>query len=389
MTQAQIGTEAQVGVRLALNEATDELYLIHLDTQETLITMTADAAHRISATINPDAQQIDLTNAALRTPVSTTPQGGAPAGITRNWRIDGDEFVCWYNGRDVRVKIAPTPGPNTPMGNIPEVFGQDRMLFTLIAGIAEGSHVLLSGPTGTAKTTVYAWIAQKLNYNFIVMPMSGSTEAAHMIGEYLPAPAGDGSFGVSWTDGPVTKAVRLSQKHPTILLFDEVNRIRNMAEVARLYSLLDGQKFIELVEKRNGTDEVEFLKAGDIFIGGTMNPADDGAADYSGVLELDPAFMSRFGLHPPIGYPDLDIEIRTLVSRVAGLSSANATKMVNAARRIRESVEVRFPISFRELEAWGKMLRYMDYDEAAEVTVVQKAHADTRPSVRNLLKLQG
>jgi MoxR-like ATPase len=395
MTQTQLGDETQkIAVRLAQNDAESELYILHGDTQEKLITLVADPISRqISATINHDSALIDITNAKLAGKVSTIPQGGAPTGITRNWRIDeaadgAREFVVWFDKHEVRLPIASEPGRYTPKG-VPEVYGQDEMLYVLAVGIKTGGHTLLSGPTGTAKTTVWAWLAEKLNYNLVVMPMSGSTEAAHLIGEYLPAPAADNSFGVAWTDGPAVAAVRMSQSHPTILMFDEFNRIRNIAEVARIYPLLDNQRFIELVEKRNGGNSVERLDAGELYIGATMNPADDEAADYSGVLELDPALMSRFANVPEITYPPIDIEIRAIMARVPTLTSAQAKKMVDAARRIRAAVEVRFPVSFRELEAWGKMMEFMDYDRAAEVTVVRKAHADARPSVRNLLKLQG
>jgi MoxR-like ATPase len=395
MTQTQLGDDTQkIAVRLAQNDAETELYILHGDTQEKLITLVADPISRqISATVNNDSALIDVTNAKVAGKVSTVPQGGAPTGITRNWRIDeaadgSREFVVWFDGREVRLPIAAQSGRYTPR-NVPEVFGQDKMLFVMAVGIKTGGHTLLSGPTGTAKTTSWAWLAEKLNYNFVVMPMSGSTEAAHLVGEYLPAPAADKSFGVAWTDGPVVSAVRLSQKHPTILMFDELNRIRNIAEVARMYPLLDNQRYIELVEKRNGDDSVERLDAGELYIGATMNPADDENADYSGVLDLDQALISRFAHVPEITYPPIDVEIRAIMARVPTLASAQAKKMVDAARRIRASAEVRFPVSFRELEAWGKMLEFMDYDEAAEVTVVRKAHADARPSVRNLLRLQG
>src|SRR5690606_32140978 len=124
--------------------------------------------------------------------------------------------------------------PLTPKGSY-EIMGQPEMLFALCLAIKHKKHSLLTGPTGIAKTSMYRWLAEQLGYNLVIMQIARGTQDRHLLGEY--APAGPGTF--EWMDGPVTKAARLSNDHPTILLFDELNRIGNVAEFSRVYSLLD------------------------------------------------------------------------------------------------------------------------------------------------------
>jgi len=266
-----------------------------------------------------------------------------------------------------------------------EVVGQAQMLFTLALGIKMKKHTLLTGPTGIAKTTCYRWLAKQLNYNFIIQPISRGTQDRHLVGEY--APAGPGDF--RWMDGPTTKAARLSLEHPTILMYDELNRIGNVAEFSRVYSLLDDTRMLELPERRQPDGSIEVIRSGELYIGATANPADDDSADYVGVKELDPAFVSRFPFQPRLGYPAVDIEAKALCDRVEHLDASTAKKMVQAAKRIRESTEIRFPISFRELEAWALAIPFHGFADAAEIGVISKAPAVFRPDIRNLLQLSG
>jgi MoxR-like ATPase len=358
------------------------------ETGEEILAIEVEAITRkvkVLVSANPSAVIAELTDGIKTSPLpgKATPQ---EKSSDRSWSNDGKVFRAWLpNGNAVEIPVAPAPGPYTPSEEVHEVLGQPELIFAVAFAILKGKHFLLSGPTGVAKTTIVRWLAKQLNYNLVIMPISRSTEAGHLVGEYLPV---DEAGKFEWTYGPVSTAAKLSATHPTILLLDEINRIGNIQELARIYSLLDDTRMLEMKEKRNADGTIEMLKAGNLFVGATSNPSDAETADYIGVTELDPALNSRFSIQPRISYPAPEIEAKALESRVEGFGFNEALRMVEVANRIRQAEDVRFPISFRELEAWALALPYYGWKQAAEVAVVSKAGADYRPSIRDYIALK-
>jgi MoxR-like ATPase len=305
-------------------------------------------------------------------------------GALRNWKITAKKIVVTNPVTRATVELPRKKGaPKTPTEEVPDILGQHEMVFTVAFGLATGKHTMLIGPTGTGKTSIYRWFAKQLGWNLVLASIARGTEAAHLVGEYLPT--GPATF--EWMDGPVSEAVRLSQRHPTILVFDELNRIGNIAEFSRVYSVLDDQRRLDLQERRMHDGTVETIECGELFIGATSNPSDDEAADYVGVQDLDPALMSRFPFQPNIGYPPLTVEAKALTDRVPDLELPLALKMCTVAKHVRESAEVHFPLSFRELEAWALACPKFGYEEAARVAVVNKAPRVFRESLEGLLAL--
>lgn len=369
-------------------QANNELVEVtNTETGEKLFELRVEPVTRkVIVSVNTKAQLEvnDQAHARIYAPKVDDATRKAAGKVT--WEKKDGKLRVWSSkGAMVELEIEPNPGPFTPTEEPNAVYGQADMVFAVAMAFKLNKHSLLSGPTGIAKTTLYAWFAYQLNWNFVLMPISRGTESAHLVGEYLPV---DEAGKFAWTDAPVTVATEASSTHPTLLVFDELNRIGNIAELARIYQLLDDTRVLELKEKRANGGTVEMLNAGELYIGATMNPADDMAADYVGVTDLDPALASRFPIQPRLGYPDPEIEAMALALRVPDLDAADAKEMVSAANRIRQSEQVRFPISFRELEAWGLALPYLGWAEAAEVAVVSKAARMFHPDIRNLVKLQ-
>lgn len=302
-----------------------------------------------------------------------------------NWRVEDERVIFTNPSTNYSIELPRvTPGILTPK-NIQPIYGQPEMVFTVAMGIANGNHTLLSGPTGTGKTTVYQFICELLGYNFVRLQIDPKTEGSALIGEYLPSGPGD----FRWTDGPLTEAVRLSNEHPTMVVFDELSRIGNVAELARTYSLLDDSRVIRLTERRHERGDTEVIEAGDLYIGATMNPADDENADYIGVRDLDPALMSRFSYAPLIRYPSDTVEVDTLMKRAPGLQKVHAQRMVDVANSIRNSENVHYPFSFRELVAWAEGVPYYGYNDAARIAFINKAHPLYRPDMESFVAMVG
>lgn len=392
-----------VGLNFDKPAGDDFIEITHGDNDEALARISIEEGTR-KMLVEPiaGAEKIEL-----RTPAGNVIQLGEknPAvdlKADRNWKLHDESgartLTIWLdNGASVDLPVLDPPAPSVPHWEPNEILGQEEMIFTIAHGFKEGMHTLLHGPTGVGKTSSVQWLAKKLGWNCVIQPISRGTESAHLVGEYLPTGV-PGQF--MWVDGPTTMAVRLSNVWPTILILDELNKIGNVAEIARIYQVLDDTRILELKEKMMGElyvegqeDEailntVEVIPVGELYVVATGNPSDDEMADYVGVQDLDPALVSRFELVPPIGYPSPETEAKALQMQVQTLSDSVAKRMVECARRIRTSTNVRFPISFRELRAWAKTMPFYGYDRAAEITVVNKAPAIYREDIRNLMSLQ-
>lgn len=383
-------TRRTVTFRTTKPNGDDYLEISHGDTGERLLVLDVEEQTRkLVVNAIPGAEGIVVKTASgeiLNVAPSIQPEFLDVEGL-RSWKSENGTFTCWLpNGKYIELPVADEPGPFTPFDEVHEVLGQPELIFAIAFGIKHGKHSFMTGPTGTAKTTAYRWLAKQLNYNLVIQPIARGTESSHMVGEYLPAGEA-GNF--DWTDGPVTEATRASQSHPTILLFDEINRIGNIAEFARIYSLLDDTRMLEIKERRGASGDVERIDAGQLYVGATSNPSDSQHEDYLGVQDMDPALNSRFGVQYEVRYPKEEVEIKALMLRVDGLAEDTAKKMVEAATQVRGAMEIRFPVSFRELEVWARAMPYYGYRDAAEIAVITKAPSDYRGAIREMLALQG
>ena len=83
----------------------------------------------------------------------------------------------------------------------------------LVAGIEDNDKSLLTGPTGSGKSSLVKYVCAKLNRPFIRINMSGDIESASLFG-MLTASVG---VGTEWKDGAITEAC----KYGAVCLVDE------------------------------------------------------------------------------------------------------------------------------------------------------------------------
>lgn len=215
----------------------------------------------------------------------------------------------------------------------------------LCYAIYDGINVLLTGPSGSGKSELCAFVAQAAGrslerFNFGAM----SEPRASLVGNVHFDPKSGTRFAKS-------RFVLSIERPGSILLLDELSRAAREA-FNILLPLLDGQKYLALDEEEHAAvvhpaEHVCFLAAANIGV------------EFTGADALDVALRDRFPIHIAMDFPPMDKEIEILINRCPGLTSASATRLVRLAARQREMAsEGDFVgmVSTRALLAAGRQL---------------------------------
>jgi MoxR-like ATPase len=172
--------------------------------------------------------------------------------------------------------------------------GQDEVVEQLLAALLVGSHVLLEGVPGVAKTLLANATARALGLPFRRLQFTPDMLPSDVIGT-MTLRGGDLAF----RPGPVFTSV---------LLADEINRTPPKTQSALL----------EAMEERQVSIEGEPHRLPDPFLViATQNPI-----EYEGTYPLPEAQLDRFMLKVELGYPDEAVERAILELPRRGVSPA-------------------------------------------------------------------
>ena len=251
-------------------------------------------------------------------------------------------------------------------------------------------HFRLSGPTGSAKTTLAKWLAAERGWPLFTIQASHSTSGADLLG----SPTIGADDETKWVDGTGTKALLCSRERPTVVLLDEVNRAP--AEVKDvLYSMLDDRATVELEGGRGG--ETIAGNPLNLVVISTMN---EGVGHI--VEELDHAEQRRLGAKFEIDYLGVNNPGKesALIADRTPVSEAVAEKMVSAANDVRELAKdtqsrVRYGVPTSLTLEWAKTA--YAYDDAGMSDALVKAgrasvsrpfydDAESRETVENTIE---
>ena len=325
--------------------------------------------------VMPRAARSDV--AFVREPLADNSGTSGASGVS----VDDatNEVVFAMPGRpDIRIPIEDgTPDSPSP-GAFPLV-GQDTYLRDIGYALLGRHNSIVFGPTGCGKTASIEYLTKLLNWNLVIVSITPGSNEDTMVGTQMPAAhETTGAPTVEWVDRMIAQAVRLSHDRPTLLLIDEINRIRDVNEYACMMSLLDSTQRLTLPTG-------ETIDKGDLVVVGTANPPEE----YIGTNELDPAFENRLPWTPRIDYPTIEAEAEALVSRVPTLSNGAATTMATIARKIRDASEIMHPIGFRSLLMWAEAVTsgFFTWHEAVDRSLVAKFPKDEQQAVLNIVSL--
>jgi cobaltochelatase CobS subunit len=245
----------------------------------------------------------------------------------------------------------------------------------LVAGIEDGDKTLLTGPTGSGKSSLVKYVCAKLNRPFIRINMSGDVESASIFGTLVVR-----GGATVWEDGAITEAVKMG----AVCLVDEWELMP--AEIAMgMQNLLEDGGYLYLKEKPGNSDDRMHVPHDNfrlVFAGNTVGQGDTTGA-FSGVGVQNTATIDRFTNTIKLGYLDPDHEVNILRGK-AGVEEATARRMVQVAGLVRNAYnagKVGLTMSPRTLLSWARKMKRYSPAMALQVAFTSKLVNDDKQVV--------
>ena len=177
------------------------------------------------------------------------------------------------------------------------VVGQDQTIDLILTCALTGSHALLVGVPGLAKTLMVKALAAAFEWKFNRIQFTPDLMPSDITGyELLGRPAADGSPELTFRRGPV---------FANLVLADEINRAAPKTQSALLEAMAERHVTVGGITHHL---EDPFL------VIATQNPIEQ-----EGTYPLPEAQLDRFMMEIQIGYPDSKQEV-DIVMRTAGIT---------------------------------------------------------------------
>jgi len=259
---------------------------------------------------------------------------------------------------------------------------QDKEAAELLRAIETGDKILISGPTGSGKSSLVKHICALTNRPMVRLNMSGDIESSHIFGQ-LEVESGS----TVWKDGAATEAVR----YGAVLVNDEWDV--TPPEIMFGYQWLmedDGKLFLK--EMPGSSVDKMITPHGEfrfICLGNTLGQGDD-SGRYAGTNVQNSATLDRFQTTIKLGYLSADHERNVLKNAVPNLADTIIAKMVQLAKLIRDGVNngsLNVTMSPRTLINWGRKVdAFADTHAALSVAYLNKLGEDDHKVVSELYR---
>lgn len=214
--------------------------------------------------------------------------------------------------------------------------------------------VLIHGPKGSGKTTLFQQICARINMPFIRVNGKGDAESS----AYFGAVKYDPVNGMVWVDGPVTECAQFGGT----ACCDEVSR--NPSDInAALMAIAEKNSKLYLADKPGRSDE-KFITPHEWFrMAWTDNTElqGDTTGKYVGTNVQDEALIDRVATTIRLGYLDASHEVAIITGKVKDIDNFTAAKMVQLANMIRTAYDagnVGFTMSPRGLLEWAEKISF-------------------------------
>jgi len=251
-------------------------------------------------------------------------------------------------------------------------------MFDIAHDINEKKNVMLTGHTGTGKTSCIMELAARLGQGVLRINLNGQITIGDFVGFWTVK-----GGSTEWVDGLITMAVR----NGFWTIIDEID----MGEAGCL-SVLNALTEVggKLTLKEKGHEVIEPHKDFRLFAtGNTIGCMSEFRHMYQGANIMNDAFLDRWRVYH-IEYLPQELEIKVLTSSLPKLTEKIATRIVSVANMVRESFkneEIRTTFSTRRLLDWSEqMIRHRDPLKAAKSTIFSKIEKEDALVIEGTIK---
>lgn len=273
----------------------------------------------------------------------------------------GDFPVCTF---------APTYWDSSMQSHIPDEFAYEppkRSIELLVAGLMQGDKTLITGPTGSGKSSMVKYIASLLRIPFQRVACSGDMESSALFG--MPT-ISEGTLGYS--HGPAGEM----GIHGGILLVDEWETTPPEVSMAMQYMLEDEGKIF--LRDMAGTSAEKTIDPHAWFrvicTGNTLGQGDTSGA-HAGTQVQNTASLDRFQTIINHAYLSKAHEKKLIRSVVPDLDASVTDNMLKFAALVRNAYDqqsIALTMSPRTLINWGRKILYWN----DELVALQIAYFD-------------
>lgn len=247
----------------------------------------------------------------------------------------------------------------------------------LVAALMQGDKSLISGPTGSGKSSMVKWIASKLHIPFQRVACSGDMESSAIFG--MPSIT-EGTM--SWNHGPAGEL----GLGGGILLVDEWETAPPEVTMALQYILEDDGKIF--LRDMPGTSNEKTIDPHQWFrlvmTGNTLGQGDTTGA-HAGTQVQNSATLDRFQTVIHHGYLSEDHEKALIKKHVPSIDDAVVDRMVKVAHHVRGAYakdSISLTMSPRTLVNWARKVEFWgDELRALKVAFFDKLEQDDASEV--------
>lgn len=214
------------------------------------------------------------------------------------------------------------------------VFGQERVVELVLAGVLAGGHVLLVGAPGLAKTRLVSALARVLGLDWGRVQFTPDLMPADILGSEVLDADEAGRRHFRFIKGPI---------FTSLLMADEINRASPRTQSALLQAMQEHE--VTIAGQAYRLPEPFHVLA-------TQNPI-----EHEGAYPLPEAQLDRFLLQVDVPYPDKDTERRILIE-TTGLNEAQPQRVLDGPQLLAAQRLVRrMPVGEKVVAAILELVR--------------------------------